>query len=176
MKPTRRDALKMAAAIPLVDLHAQPAAPATKFFTAEEFHLVDELTEMIIPADEHSPGSRGAKVAQFIDRQLDESFEKEPQQLWRDGLRHVEEQAQSKHGTRFLNATHAQRVALLTEMVSEDDESKTLGGRFFQELKKRTVQVYYTSDIGIHKEMEYKGNTYLDEFVGYDPKQYNLPS
>jgi hypothetical protein len=156
--------------MPLVSLHAQPAVPAPKFFTVDEFHLVDELTEMIIPADEHSAGARGAKVAPYIDEQLAESFEKEPPQLWRDGLRHVEEQCQSKHGTRFLNATPAQRGALLTEIVSDDEEPKTLAGRFFQELKKRTVEAYYTSDVGIHQEMEYKGNTYLDEFVGYDAK------
>jgi hypothetical protein len=168
---SRRDALKIAAAMPLVSLHApQPASATPAFFTADEFRLVDELTEMIIPADEHSPGARGAKVAQYIDQRLAESFEKEPPQLWRDGLRHLEETCQSKHGQRFLSVTDAQRVALLTEMVSGDDEPKTLEGRFFQELKKRTVQAYYTSDIGIHKEMEYKGNTYLDAFVGYEPK------
>ena len=55
-------------------------------------------------------------------------------------------------------------------MVTDEDEPKTLEGRFFQELKKRTVRAYYTSDIGIHKEMEYKGNTYLDAFVGYEAK------
>jgi gluconate 2-dehydrogenase gamma chain len=170
MKTSRRDALKLAAVMPLASLHAQPAAPTPAFFTAEEFRLVDELTEMIIPADEHSPGARGAKVAQYIDQRLAESFDKEPQQLWRDGLRHIEQTCQLQHGTRFLSATPAQRVAQLTAMVSDDDEPKTLESRFFQELKNRTVHAYYTSDIGIHQEMEYKGNSYLDQFVGYDAK------
>jgi len=172
MKTSRRDALKIAAVMPLAGLHAeQPgAAPAPKFFTAEEFRLVDELSEMIIPADAHSPGARGAKVTEYIDRRLAESFEPEPQQLWRDGLRHIEERCQLKHGIRFSSATSAQRVELLTEIVSDDDEPKTPEGRFFQELKRRTVHAYYTSDIGIHQEMEYKGNTYLEEFVGYESK------
>jgi hypothetical protein len=170
-RPSRRDALKIAAAAPLMNLRApQPATPAPKFFTVEEFRLADELTEMIIPADEHSPGARGAKVAEYIDRCLAESFEKEPPQLWRDGLRHIEEQSQSKHGMPFLNTTHAQRTELLTAMVSDEEEPKTVAGRFFRDLKRRTVQAYYTSDIGIHREMEYKGNTYLDEFAGYDAK------
>jgi hypothetical protein len=30
------------------------------------------------------------------------------------------------------------------------------------------VQAYYTSQIGIKQEMEYKGNSYLNEFVGFD--------
>ena len=36
------------------------------------------------------------------------------------------------------------------------------------ELKSRVVQGYYTSEIGIKQEMEYKGNSYLGEFVGFD--------
>ncbi len=185
MRTSRREALKIAAVMPLASLHAQqPAAsgpanreadfagkaPAPRFFTAEEFRLVDELTEMIVPADEHSSGARGAQVAQYIDQRLAESFEPEPPQLWRDGLRRVDELCQSKHGQRFLNASEPQRVAVLTAMISDDKEPQTLEGRFFRELKARTVQAYYTSDIGIHKEMEYKGNTYLDEFVGYQAK------
>ena len=39
---------------------------------------------------------------------------------------------------------------------------------FFKELKSSVVHVYYTSEIGIKQDMEYKGNTYLPEFVGYD--------
>ena len=37
------------------------------------------------------------------------------------------------------------------------------------ELKSWTVRGYYTSKVGIHDEMEYKGNTMLAEFAGTDP-------
>ena len=36
------------------------------------------------------------------------------------------------------------------------------------ELKDWTARGYYTSSIGIHDEMEYKGNTMQDEFAGID--------
>jgi hypothetical protein len=39
---------------------------------------------------------------------------------------------------------------------------------FFRELKRATVHAYYTSNIGIHQEMEYKGNVMLEQFVGYE--------
>jgi hypothetical protein len=45
----------------------------------------------------------------------------------------------------------------------------THGERFFVELKQWTTFGYYTSRIGIHDEMEYKGNTLLREFSGTDP-------
>ena len=34
--------------------------------------------------------------------------------------------------------------------------------------KRAVVGAYYSSDIGIHKEMEYKGNTILQEYAGTD--------
>jgi hypothetical protein len=40
--------------------------------------------------------------------------------------------------------------------------------RFFIELKRLTVRAYYTSKIGIHDELEYKGNRILQEFAGCD--------
>ena len=41
---------------------------------------------------------------------------------------------------------------------------------FFQELKGRTARAYYTSKVGIHQDMGYKGNVLLPEFVGYEVK------
>ncbi len=38
-----------------------------RFFTPEENELVDQLMEMIIPADHHSPGADAAQVSLFAD-------------------------------------------------------------------------------------------------------------
>jgi len=35
-------------------------------------------------------------------------------------------------------------------------------------LKRRTVRGYYTSQLGIHDEMNYKGNTMQEEYSGID--------
>ena len=37
---------------------------------------------------------------------------------------------------------------------------------FFANAKHATIYGYYTSEIGIHKELRYKGNQILQEFVG----------
>src|SRR5262245_26243011 len=55
-----------------------------RFFTPDEFAMVDELSELIIPADEHSPGARAAKVAEYIDGRLADSFGDEPKMQWRE--------------------------------------------------------------------------------------------
>ena len=181
---TRREMIKMAAgavvAVPLVGLGdaraaASPAsvvdpAPQDKaplFFTREEFLLVDELTELIIPADDHSPGARAAEAAAYIDRRLAESFDEEPKQVWRAGLKMIDSLSQELYGGAFLKASPEQRVALLTRISQNETNPKKPEEIFFRELKARTARAYYTSKIGIHTEMEYKGNTYLKEFVGY---------
>src|ERR1700736_2872761 len=83
----RRELIKIAGAAALT---ARVAHGAPRFFTPEEFALADELTEMIIPSDEHSPGARAAGVAAYIDARLAESLEPEQGQTWRDGLKLVD--------------------------------------------------------------------------------------
>ena len=51
-------------------------------------------------------------------------------------------------------------------MASAEPEPKTRVERFFARLKLMTVDGYYTSAIGIHRELEYKGNAVLTEFPG----------
>ena len=43
---------------------------------------------------------------------------------------------------------------------------KTPVEKFFITAKQATIHGYYTSEIGIHKELRYKGNQILAEFVG----------
>jgi hypothetical protein len=182
---TRRDALRIAAgaalALPALftrealagpGASAAPAASAPRFLTKEEFAVLDELTEMIIPADGHSPGARAAKVAGYIDGRLAEAFlpvEQDVQQRWRDGLRRVDALSQEMNGTAFLAAPPEQRTAVLTRIAANERDPKTADEQFFRELKGATVRGYYTSEIGIHQEMQYKGNTLLQEFAGEEP-------
>ena len=53
-------------------------------------------------------------------------------------------------------------------MASGEADPKTEEHRFFVELKRRTVKGYYTSRIGIHDDLQYKGNTMQEEYSGVD--------
>jgi glucoside 3-dehydrogenase (cytochrome c) hitch-hiker subunit len=178
---SRREVIKLGAALVATSiagidvaradsLQSKPvqAEGAPRFFTAEEFALVDELCELIIPADDHSPGSRAAKVAAYIDFRLSESWDEQPKTQWRDGLKRIEQLSQETNGKSFIQSTQEQRVALLTRIAAGEMKPEKPEEFFFKELKSRTVHAYYTSKIGIHDEIGYKGNTYLKEFVGYD--------
>jgi hypothetical protein len=170
---SRRDALKLGAAVTVAvsieGTHAlaQQAPPAT-YFTREELALVDELAEMIIPADDHSPGARAAKVAAYIDARLAEAFDAADRTKWRDGLKLIEQLSRQASGRTFLESTAAQRLALLERIAAHEGKPEKPEEHFFAELKSRVVSAYYTSEIGIKQEMEYRGNTYQAEFSGVD--------
>jgi hypothetical protein len=174
---TRRDVLKLGAAAAAAGvlststpLGAQTAATAT-FFTPAELKLVDELSEMIIPADDHSPGARAAKVAAYIDARLAEAFDEADRTRWREGLKRIDDLSRTASGKTFLEASPDQRVALLTQVSKNEATPKLPEEVFFKDLKSRVVFAYYTSAIGIHRDIDYKGNTFLPEFVGYDVSQ-----
>ena len=175
---SRRDAIKLGAAATIaasVDVSDAAAAqaisaaarPAT-FFTRAELALVDELSEMIIPTDDHSPGARAAKVAAYIDGRLAEAFDNADRTTWREGLRRLEQVSRQATGRAFLESSPEQRLALLQTIAGTESKPETPEAQFFVELKSRVVHAYYTSEIGIKQELEYKGNTYQAEFAGVD--------
>lgn len=183
MTLTRREVLRLAAAAaaaPLVPKGAvaqsagAPAIAAGRFFTAPEMALLDELTEMVIPADEHSGGARAAEVPAFIDRALAE-FDpeipdlREEREKWKTGLSAMDALAVEASGKSFLEASPEERAAVLERLAAKEKDTESDAERFFVELKGWTAYGYYTSRIGIHDELEYKGNTLLTEFVGTDP-------
>jgi hypothetical protein len=174
---TRRDVFKVTAgAVVASQVSAlRPVFAATgapRFFTPEQLAMVDELSEILIPADDHSPGARAAQVARYIDYTLAEAFEDEKRTAWREGLAHVDALARSMHGQPFMSLAPDQRVAVVTRMAANESKPANDVEKFFDRLKRATAGAYYSSEIGIHKEMEYKGNVLLQEFAGIDVSQH----
>jgi hypothetical protein len=172
---TRREIIKLAAGAVIVPPMFQERRRASKsrpgpqrFFTREEFAMVDELSELIIPSDEHSPGARAAKVADYIDQRLAEAREEEVKQEWREGLKLIDRIANEMSNRSFMQAPPEQRVAVLERIAQNEANPQKPEERFFALLKAQVAYGYYTSKIGIHDELEYKGNTYLREFAGED--------
>jgi hypothetical protein len=173
---TRREMLGATAAALVVPLLSprllsalSPFTLKARFFTPAEFAMVDELTEMIIPTDDVSPGARVARVAGEIDRRLSESFEAEWPALWRSGLQGVDELSRQLNNKSFMQSTVEERLSVLTKIAAAEASPNTPSEKFFAELKGATVGAYYTSKIGIHVDQQYKGNVYQPgEYAGYD--------
>jgi gluconate 2-dehydrogenase subunit 3-like protein len=178
MKISRRDMIQQtaaaAAALPLAkSLPPLPPLPPVqskpKFFTPAEFALVDEMSDMIIPADAQSAGARAAGCAAFMDARLAEAFEKDQPQEVRAGIKAVEALSHEMSGKSFMESTPEQRLALLTRIAAAESDPKTLAEKFFRNIKGATVRAYYTSKIGIHDDQRYKGNVIQPgDYAGYD--------
>ena len=141
---------------------------SARFFTPAQHTLVEELSETIIPADSHSGGAKAAKVADYIEQMVRESTDDQQKATWREGLRLIESMSQHYNGKSFVESSAEEKVAVIKVLSDNAGLTEIPEVQFFHELKRLTVRGYYTSKIGIHDDLEYKGNRILQEFVGCD--------
>jgi len=163
----RRTVLKVLTALPLraanqCGTDSQFSAYRFAFFTAEEQALLERLMELIVPADEHSPGAKAARVPAFADLMISTGPDR-AKAAWRAGL------------TAFNAAAEKEPLeTVLARAAAEEEAPRTDLGRFFVELKRMTVDGYYTSTIGIHEEMGYVGNQHLTTAPACDHPEHKL--
>jgi Gluconate 2-dehydrogenase subunit 3 len=142
-----------------------PAPEAARFFNPQEMETVAAISDLIIPTDEQSPGAKAAGVSGFIDLMVNES-PNEVKALWREGLAAVDRMSQLQFSVAFIRAGLEQQISMLKTISRNERRPKTIEERFFVAIKSLTVDAYYTSAIGIHQDLQYKGNAILKEFVG----------
>lgn len=167
----RRTILKLVAAgvLPasngLVQLAAAQDRYKPEFFSDSDFGLLDALTEVILPSDDHSPGASAAMVARYIDVTVSDGTHAD-QQRWRAGLTAVSTLARSRFKRGFVECEPSQQDEVVAEMSRNEASPQSELERFFAVVKRATIDGYYTSQVGIHEELGYKGNTAVDEFPG----------
>jgi gluconate 2-dehydrogenase gamma chain len=132
-------------------LQIKPAVYRPQFFTAAEYALVEQLSEMIIPRDT-TPGAKEAGVAEFIDFMV--ANDPEVQYLFRMGLAWMNAHAEQKDEKRFMELTGEQQGSLLEPLGFKDKTrpGEETGRRFFRMMREYTVTGFYTSEIG-YKEL-----------------------
>lgn len=151
-------------------LKTQPKAYQLQFFSPEEHQLIDSVAEMILPADDRSPGAHEAAAGSYIDLVVASSSE-QVQARWKARLSGFERFAQSEGGKAFMSLDQGQREAILNQVAQRERTPETPAEHFFVDMKKMTLFAYYTSEIGLWQELGYKGNEVLDRFPGcaHDP-------
>lgn len=149
-------------------LHTLAASPKDykpQFFTPAEFETIDAIAAMIIPADSRSPGAHEAKAADYIDLVAAHSVNS----TWRSRLAAFEDLCRRQYGKTFLALDAAGREAMLNQVARNEAHPTTPPELFFADMKHVTVFAYYTSEIGLRKELGYKGNEALGSFPGCQP-------
>ncbi|HEX4170293.1 MAG TPA: gluconate 2-dehydrogenase subunit 3 family protein [Bryobacteraceae bacterium] len=187
---TRRGLMKRlattatAAALPIVGQNPPPesrqnamrvtdqaaAAYQYRYFGTHQLKTLAALTETIIPADEHSPGARDARVSEYIDAIVADAPSAK-QKLWGDGLIMVNELARNGFAKAFEECSPEEQYATVAAMAGNEDDRSSPPQAFFLALKRATIDGYYTSKIGIHEDLQYQGNEALMDFPGCPHKE-----
>jgi hypothetical protein len=141
------------------------APPQLKALSSPQFATLEVLVDAIIPTDDRSPGAKQARVADYVDLLLSES-DRELTLLWIGGLAALDAEAMSKFRAPFSRLSAGQVDAILQRISRNEQAPQTPLETCFVMVKQATIRGYYSSNIGIHDELHYKGNQFLREFVG----------
>lgn len=152
---------------------ARSASPSgayqAKFLNPHEYRTVARLAELIVPADERGGSAVDAGAPQFIDVLCSEN--EKLGRIYSGGLGWFDAWMRQQHDTSFVDATEQQQTALLDAIVAEEAGRESEVGtelgpgiRFFDWIRKMTVDAYYSSEIGI-KDLRYQGNGAYSEYT-----------
>jgi hypothetical protein len=141
------------------------AAPQLKVLSASQFGTLEVLVDAIIPTDDRSPGAKRARVADYIDLLLSE-VDRELTLEWFGGLAALDGEAALRFRAPFSRLGGGQVDTILQSISRNESAPQTPLETFFVMVKQATIRGYYTSNVGIHEELRYKGNQFLREFVG----------
>jgi hypothetical protein len=151
------------------------ASAAPQFFSVDQLRTVSAIAEALIPADEHSPGAAEAGVPAYVDTVLT-TASKEQQNLWIKGLTAMDQMAEKEFSARFVDCTPIQQEQLLLKICTNEDQPASPEERFFVASKNMTIEGYYNSEIGLNKDLEYKGNEALADFEGCTHPEHGAPA
>jgi hypothetical protein len=127
---------------------ADGGEPGLLFLDRHAFDTLALLSEQIVP------GSRAAKVPEFLDRLLAvESTD--TQKIAMQALGAFEHEARSAHGVPWKSLTAAQADALLAKISTQPDGDKSR--QAFDRLKGAVAESYYSTEPGM-KELGWDGS------------------
>ena len=150
----------------------QALAQGTGTFTAADVALLDEIAETILP-ETSTPGAKAAKVGAFIALMVTDAYGDLSRQVFQQGLRHVDDVCRQAHQVSFMEASPAQRLALVEALDREQHaemedrapkrrvrapaapSSGDEPAHYFRMMKELTLLGYFTSEIGYTRAMRY---------------------
>jgi glucoside 3-dehydrogenase (cytochrome c) hitch-hiker subunit len=146
-----------------------PGGQTGAHFSTDEIAFLDEVADTILP-ETSTPGAKAAKVGAFMAVMVVDTYEPRDQQVFRDGMKQLDEACRSMHGASFMKATPPQRLALLERLDQEQkasmdareaargtstSEDADTPAHYFRMMKELTLLGYFTSEIGYTRAMRY---------------------
>ena len=166
---------------------ARVSAQGVGAFTPADVALLDEIADTILPATS-TPGAKAAKTGAFMALMVTDVYSDRDQQVFREGLRRLEDACRAATGGGFMQASAADRLTLLQALDREqksamEERSNPARSRYpsapppadepahyFRMMKELALVGYFTSEIGYTQAMRYR------EAPGrYDPDVPHAP-
>jgi len=164
---TRREAILRVSSMLGVALVGQSAMLAgcvrqtrdSALFTADDVAFLDEVAETILP-ETSTPGAKAARVGSFIAMMVVDTYDDREQEVFRSGLRTLEDECRKMHGESFMSATPARRLAVLRKLDAEQLQFMRTAkeeepAHYFRMIKELALLGYFTSEIGYNQAMRY---------------------
>jgi hypothetical protein len=151
---------------------ARAMAQGAGTFSAADVALLDEIAETILP-ETSTPGAKAAKTGAFMALMVTDVYTAPAQQVFRDGMRSVDEACRRANGTAFMQATAAQRLSVLEALDREQKRvmearvpepsnrapapasSNDEPAHYFRMMKELALLGFFTSEIGCTKALRY---------------------
>lgn len=125
------------------------------FLTANQAATIAEIAETILPKTK-TPGAKELAVPQFIDKMVNDTFDKKGQEEFVKGLETFESQCDSKYGKSFVELSQKEKEEFLMIQEAENPKSgMSLWGinlepnaapaTFYKKVKSLTLFGFYTS-------------------------------
>jgi hypothetical protein len=136
----------------------------------DELATLEALCDVIIPADDVSPGAGELGCQNYIDEWVSApyGFAETDLVLVRGGVRWLDREAASRfgEGRRFRDLSGAEKTAICDDIcyLPEAAPEHRMAARFFDKVRDLTATAFYTTDEGM-QDLGYVGNVPLPEWL-----------
>jgi gluconate 2-dehydrogenase gamma chain len=151
-----------------------PEVYRRKVFDDHQWHTVQVLSDLIIPADERSGSATQAGVPEFIDDWLDFRKREDGNEDFAagilGGLAWLDREALQLAGKNFADAALAQQTQILDRIAWPERAAPELHPWvvFFSKFRDLTASGFFSSKMGV-RDLPYLGNVAVEEWKGCDP-------
>ncbi len=140
-------------------------------FDAKQRRTATALSDLILPADEHSPSASQVGVVDFLDEWISAPYERQQKDRKRilDGFAWLDHEAATRFGAHktFADLETAQQTAICDDIRYLPDAKPAFvdAAKFFARYRDLTAGGFYSSPQG-RKDLRYVGNVPLPRFDG----------
>lgn len=132
--------------------------PKRKFFNGTEKRIVAAFAECVVPRTD-TPGAADAGVPGWVEVLVDDCYDYDDQQDFREGLMEIDQAARDRFGKGFSKLTYEQQLQLLTD-IERSDIARAMADHnappsFVRSFKDLVKFVYVSTERGANEAFSY---------------------